>query len=268
VGVTINRPDEYSAPRGLDRRSNFFVPNLTLVDHHEAPLLSLVTEWIPTADNAFAPAAGNGPSGGESRSALSFAADQMSPTREGALTLLLRFAREQVTQLSAFLARLDEEILLSEDSQVMSSARLRPDGNWELRCAKCKGIVRCSKSARDVACEKCRRLLIRDAASLREDGEYAKSRTVYCLTELPAEFAERAIPDAFVLAFVERDAGTFSPAGDRPDAGGNYSTVKAGDLPGQRHASRHSALAAMREIVQKRLTSLSKQRARLAREIS
>jgi hypothetical protein len=267
--VLSNRTDAQLDVTDHRRRGSFFVANLNLVDQHDAPLADLVTEWAtqPNGDAATPLAISRAAPGAAPRPASSFSDDEASPTRLGALTLLLRFARELVTELTAFLARIDQEVLLMQDSETISSARTG-SGGWEVTCATCKRAVRFSKTARDVSCERCNRLLVRDARSIREHGELTKSNTIYCLSELPPRFADRVAPDAFLLAFVERGRDEFSPAGAKPDASGKHATISARELPGTTHPSRQSALAAMRESVQSRLTNLVKQRARLAREIS
>jgi len=264
----MNRTDVVENITDYRPGRKFFVANLDLIDQSDAPLASLVTEWVTLEDSSCAPANGAAPADGTSRSLLTFSPDVASSTRAGAFTILLRFARERVTQLSAFLSRLDEEILLSEDSESMAAAHVRPSGDWEVNCSRCKRVVHFSKTARDVVCEKCKRVLIRNAASLQEQRQPSSQRSVFCLSDLPEEFTERVAPDTFLLAFVQRGTDEFAQAGSRPDASGKYVTIGARELPGQRHPTRRSALDAMRETVQSRLAHLSKQRARLAREIA
>ena len=268
--VLNNRTDALRDLPDRRQRSSFFVANLNLVDQHDAPLADLVTEWATQPNSEVATPLGDSHAvpGLTPRPASSFSEDEASPTRQGALTLLLRFARELVTELTAFLARIDQEVLLMQDSETMSSARVGPGGAWEVTCATCKRAVRFSKTARDVSCERCNRLLVRDARSIREHGELTKSSMVYCLSPLPERFADRVAPDAYLLAYVERGNDAFSPAGAKPDADGKHATVAARELPGTTYPTRQSALAAMRESVCKRLANLVKQRARLAREIS
>ena len=241
-----------------------------MVEQFDAPLTELVTEWVRQDDAVCSPVkAESGSPAPAARPLDSFPADQISSTVPGALTLLLRFARDQATQLTSFLRRIDQELLLTGDSESVSGAERRPDGGWEVRCAKCQRAVRFAENATNIVCEKCKRLLIRDASKLHEAaGERTKSRVVYCLIDLPAAFYEHVVPDTFLSAFVQRDSDEYSPAGTKPDASGKHPTISARQLPGKKHASRQSALSAMREFVKTRLDRLSKQRARLAREIA
>lgn len=249
-------------------RGTFFVAHIALVEQFDLPLSELVTEWVKRDEADCYPASDVGKQSTNVRAFVSFSTDEVSHTLSGALTLLLRFARDQATQLTSFLRRIDQELLLTEDSQSLSAARRRADGGWEVRCAKCQRVVRFTNSASNISCETCKRLLIRDTANLQESGERTESKVVYCLIDLPVAFYDHVVPDAFLAAFVQRDSDAFSPAGTKPDASGKHPTVSARQLPGKKHASRQGALAAMREFVTARLERLSKQRARLVREIA